>query len=106
LSLNYIIQPPAINSILRPFKVDGIKQSVPAGGKAVLTPGESICLEQGLYHRFYGETGKGKVSVGEVSTVNDDTNDNYFHEPVGRFPVIEEDEQTLHLLAIEYLKFL
>ena len=88
------------------FKVDGIKRSVPAGRKVVLTPGESICLEQGMYHRFYGETGKGKVLVGEVSTVNDDSNDNCFHEPVGRFPVIEEDEQPLHLLASDYLKFL
>ena len=88
------------------FKVDGIRRSVPAGGKVVLTPGESICLEQGMYHRFYGETGKGKVLVGEVSTVNDDSSDNCFHEPVGRFPVIEEDEQPLHLLASDYSKFL
>jgi len=88
------------------FKVDGVKRSVPAGGKVVLTPGESICLEQGMYHRFYGETGKGKVLVGEVSTVNDDASDNCFHSPVGRFPVIEEDEQPLHLLASDYLKFL
>jgi len=88
------------------FKVDGIRRSVQAGGKVVLTPGESICLEQGMYHRFYGESGKGKVLVGEVSTVNDDSNDNCFHEPVGRFPVIEEDEQPVHLLASDYLKFL
>lgn len=88
------------------FKVDGIKQSVPPGGKVVLTPGESICLEQFMYHRFYGEKGKGKVLVGEVSTVNDDTNDNCFHELVGRFPVIEEDEQPIHLLASDYKNFI
>lgn len=88
------------------FKVDGIRHSVPAGGKVVLTPGESICLEQGMYHRFYGEAGKGKVLVGEVSTVNDDNSDNCFYEPVGRFPVIEEDEKPVHLLASDYLKFL
>lgn len=88
------------------FKIDGIRRSVPAGGKVVLTPGESICLEQGMYHRFYGEAGKGKVLVGEVSTVNDDTSDNCFHEKIGRFSIIEEDEQPLHLLASDYSKFL
>lgn len=87
-------------------KVDGVKHSVPAGGKVVLTPGESICLEQGMYHRFYGEAGKGKVLVGEVSAVNDDKNDNCFHQSVGRFPVIEEDELPVHLLVSDYSKFL
>lgn len=88
------------------FKTDGVKRSVPAGGKVILTPGESICLEQGMYHRFYGEPGKGKVLVGEVSAVNDDTSDNCFYEPVGRFPVIEEDETPLHLLVSDYSKFI
>lgn len=88
------------------FRKDGVKGTVEAGGKVVLTPGESICLEQGMYHRFYGEPGKGKVLVGEVSMVNDDANDNCFYEPVGRFPVIEEDEEPLHLLVSDYKKFL
>jgi len=88
------------------FKIDGIKHCIPAGGTVVLTPGESICLEQGMYYRFFGETGMGKVLVGEVSTVNDDSHDNCFHEQVGRFPIIEEDEQPLHLLASDYSKFL
>ncbi len=87
-------------------KVDGITRTVPAGGKVVLTPGESICLEQGMYHRFYGESGKGKVLVGEVSAVNDDSNDNCFHQAIGRFPVIEEDELPVHLLGGDYAKFL
>ncbi|MDX9880425.1 MAG: D-lyxose/D-mannose family sugar isomerase [Prolixibacteraceae bacterium] len=88
------------------LKTDGITRTVSSGGKVVLTPGESICLEQGMYHRFYGEPGKGKVLVGEVSMVNDDANDNCFYEPVGRFPVIEEDEEPLHLLVSDYKKFL
>ena len=86
--------------------VDGVKRTVPAGGKVVLTPGESICLEQGMYHRFYGEPGKGKVLVGEVSAVNDDASDNCFFELVGRFPVIEEDEQPMHLLVSDYSRFI
>ena len=49
------------------YKKDGIKYTVKAGGKVVLTPGESICLEQGMYHRFYGEPKKGLILVGEVS---------------------------------------
>lgn len=32
-------------------------------------------IEQGMYHKFYGEKGKGKVLVGEVSTLNDGTSD-------------------------------
>ncbi|NJK98694.1 MAG: D-lyxose/D-mannose family sugar isomerase [Bacteroidales bacterium] len=88
------------------FKTDGVKRSVPAGGRVILNPGESICLEQGMYHRFYGEAGKGKVLVGEVSMVNDDTSDNCFYEPIGRFPVIEEDEAPLHLLVSDYKKFI
>jgi D-lyxose ketol-isomerase len=85
--------------------VDGVERTVEAGGKVVLTPGESICLEQGVYHRFYGEEGKGKVLVGEVSMVNDDTSDNCFHETIGRFPTIEEDVEPLHLLVSDYVTF-
>jgi D-lyxose ketol-isomerase len=88
------------------LKTDGVKRSVDAGGKVVLSPGESICLEQGMYHRFYGEQGKGKVLVGEVSMVNDDTSDNCFYESVGRFPMIEEDEDPIHLLVSDYKKFI
>ena len=87
-------------------KIDGIKRSVSSGGKVILAPGESICLEQGTFHRFYGEKGKGKVLVGEVSAVNDDASDNYFYEEVGRFPGIDEDEEPLHLLVSDYLNFL
>jgi D-lyxose ketol-isomerase len=88
------------------FKTDGISRRVEAGGKVVLTPGESICLEQGMYHRFYGEPEKGKVLVGEVSMVNDDASDNCFYESIGRFPVIEEDAEPLHLLVSDYSRFL
>ena len=88
------------------LKTDGVERKIQAGGKVVLTPGESICLEQGVYHRFYGEPGKGKVLVGEVSMVNDDTCDNRFHEVIGRFPTIEEDMEPLHLLVSDYVKFI
>jgi len=87
------------------FKTDGILRIVPAGGKIILKPGESITLEQGVYHRFYGEQGKGKVLVGEVSAVNDDNTDNCFLEKLGRFPEIVEDETPLHLLVSDYKNY-
>jgi hypothetical protein len=88
------------------LRVDGILREVQPGGKVVLTPGESICLEQGVYHRFYGEKGKGKVLVGEVSAVNDDSSDNRFYKLAGRFPDITEDAKPLYLLAADYKKYI
>lgn len=88
------------------LRTDGILRTVQPGGKVILKPGESICLEPGVYHRFYGESGKGKVMVGEVSMVNDDTADNRFYETVGRFPAVEEDTEPLHLLMSDYEKYL
>ena len=85
--------------------VDGIEHVVEPGGKIVLRPGQSVCMTQRLYHRFYGEPGRGTVLVGEVSQCNDDTSDNRFHEAVGRFPEIEEDEIPYHLLCSEYDRF-
>ena len=87
------------------LKTDGITRKVPAGGKVVLAPGESITLEQGVYPRFYGEEGKGKVLVGAVRAVHDDNTDNCFLEEVGRFPDIEEDEKPLHLLVSDYKNY-
>lgn len=82
--------------------IDGVKRNCQAGEKIILTPGESICLEPFLYHKFYGETSKGAVIVGEVSGVNDDDNDNRFLNPLKRFPQIVEDEIPLHYLCTEY----
>ena len=79
---------------------DGVRRTVPAGGKIVLEPGESITLPTRLYHSFWAE--ESRVLIGEVSLVNDDNTDNRFYEPVGRFPQIEEDEPPLHLLTIDY----
>lgn len=81
---------------------DGIPHQIPAGGTITLTPGESVCLPQRLYHKFWGDPRAGTVLVGEVNRVNDDRIDNYFFEKVGRFPAIEEDEPALHLLTKDY----
>lgn len=87
-------------------KIDGIKRSVPPGGRVVLTPGESICLEQGMYHRFWAEKGSGKVLTGEVSMTNDDNSDNRFKEELGRFPAVEEDVPPVHLLVSDYKNYI
>ncbi len=87
-------------------RVDGITRRVEAGGQVVLLPGESICLAPGLYHRFFGEKGAGRILVGEVSAVNDDNSDNRFFESVGRFPDIEEDEAPYRLLVSDYRNYL
>ena len=81
--------------------IDGCLHKLPAGSVVRLTPGESITLTKGLYHTFWAEEGCGKVLTGEVSMVNDDSNDNRFLEPAGRFPEIEEDETPIYLLANE-----
>ncbi len=85
--------------------VDGVPRTVMPGGKVVLTPGESITLERGMYHKFYGEAGGGKVLVGEVSSVNDDNTDNRFQETLPRFPEVEEDEAPIHLLVTDYSRY-
>ncbi len=81
---------------------DGVVRVVPAGEPLVLKPGESITLMPGMYHRFYGQEGSGTVLVGEVSTCNDDNADNRFHEELGRFPDIDEDEAPYRLLVNDY----
>jgi len=85
--------------------IDSLPRRVKAGGKITLKPGESVCLPQRLYHRFWAKPGKGTCLIGEVSLVNDDRTDNRFHEPIGRFATIEEDEPPLHLLCSDYESF-
>ncbi len=85
--------------------LDGIRRSFGSGDVVRLTPGESITLYPGLYHKFFGEKGMGRVLVGEVSAVNDDHSDNRFYPEVGRFPMIEEDEAPAYLLVNDYNLF-
>jgi hypothetical protein len=83
--------------------MDGVRRNVSAGDVVVLTPGESITFPPYLYHSFWG-TGS-RVLVGEVSAVNDDQEDNRFHQPIGRFPDIIEDEPPLYLLVNDYADY-
>ena len=69
--------------------IDGVLTTVKAGEPLILKPGQSICLKSRVYHRFYGQKGKGRVLIGEVSMVNDDASDNRFYDKIGRFPEID-----------------
>ncbi len=65
-----------------------------------LPAGSRITLVPGIYHAFYPVTDE--CIIGEVSTANDDLNDNFFVDPeVGRYPGIEEDETPLLRLVSE-----
>ncbi len=80
--------------------IDSIWHTFKAGSTVSLKPGESITLTPGCYHQFWAEGER--VLVGEVSSVNDDQNDNRFFEPMSRFPDIDEDEPPVHLLVSDY----
>jgi D-lyxose ketol-isomerase len=79
---------------------DGIRREVDPGQTIILGPGESITLTPYLYHAFYAIDGH--ALIGEVSSRNDDDTDNYFKEPLPRYPEIVEDVAPLRLLCTEY----
>lgn len=81
---------------------DGRHYTVPAGTTVRLKPGESITFYPYYFHEMIVEQGTGEVLLGEVSMCNDDANDNYFLEPFGRYPTVEEDEPAYRLLCTEY----
>ncbi len=81
---------------------DGRRYLVPAGSRIRLTPGESITITPYLFHDFIMPKTGGPVLLGEVSQCNDDEKDNYFYDPIGRFPKVEEDEAPYRLLCTEY----
>ena len=86
--------------------VNGMRRTLDSGDRVILTPGESVCLEPIHAHTFYGEPGHGSVLVGEVSMVNDDSNDNCFLDGAPRFDPVEEDEAPVLLPAADYGTFL
>jgi D-lyxose ketol-isomerase len=82
--------------------LDGIRRRASAGHVLRLEPGDSITLTPLLYHEFWAEPGTGISIAGEVSSINDDDNDNAFFDSPGRFPEIEEDVRATHRLCTEY----
>ena len=83
---------------------DGLLRTQGPGEILRLEPGESVTLMPGLWHACWGDGGD--VLIGEVSTVNDDWDDNVFDEPIGRFAEIEEDAEPTHLLVSDYDKWI
>ena len=80
--------------------VDGVKQTLPAGGKLLLKPGSSVTLLPYVWHSFWAE--RADCMIGEVSTVNDDNTDNIFDTPRARFATIDEDTEPQRLLVSDY----
>ena len=73
------------------INVNGTPQLVKGGDLIKLRAGERVTLVPGVYHEFASSSDE--CIIGEVSTANDDTNDNFFVNPeIGRFSDIEEDE--------------
>ena len=67
-------------------------------------PGANVTLLPGPVPTVFGAAGHA-LSV-QVSTVNDDWDDNVFDEPIGRFAEIEEDAEPTHLLVSDYDKWI
>lgn len=83
-------------------QVDGITRRIAGGGTVRLEPGQSLCIQPGTIHQFWGEPGTGTTVSGEVSSVCDDHTDNAFIGAYARFPAVIEDEPPRHLLCTEY----
>jgi D-lyxose ketol-isomerase len=76
------------------LQIDGVKRAVKSGDAIDLQPGSRVTLTPGIYHGFESMTEE--CVIGEVSTANDDVNDNFFVNPdIGRYPDIDEDETPL-----------
>ncbi len=82
------------------IQVDGVTTQIPSGEVVRFGPGQSISFPPYIYHTFWAEGSP--CMVGEVSTVNDDANDNRFYEELGRYPEIQEDEKPRYVLCNEY----
>lgn len=82
--------------------IDGKRIVVPAGGKVILKPGQSVTLFPGQYHTWQGVPGTGDVILFEVSTTNDDRTDNRFYKAGERIPTMEEDVPAEYLMFADY----
>ncbi len=105
---NILVQLTAVDSDNQPtdealrVQVDGQTVYLEAGGIVRLKPGQSVCIRPRTLHQFWGERGQGLTVSSEVSSVCDDLEDNFFLEPMIRFPEIEEDEAPRYCLCNEY----
>ncbi len=81
-------------------KVNGAMQEYEPGTQLVLRSGERVTIPPGLWHEFFPASEE--CIIGEVSTANDDVNDNFFsNKAIGRFSAIQEDVPVLYPLVNE-----
>lgn len=79
------------------LKINGEYTGIKSGDEVVLQAGERVTIEPGIWHQFYPASDE--CIIGEVSTANDDHNDNFFsNKDIGRFSEIDEDEPAIILL--------
>jgi len=84
-----------------PLKVNGEFKVFASGDILRLQSGERVTLTPGVYHEFFPESDE--CIIGEVSTANDDANDNFFYNTkVTRFSRIEEDEPAITQLVSDF----
>ncbi|CAL1519038.1 D-lyxose/D-mannose family sugar isomerase [Chitinophaga sp. MM2321] len=77
-------------STLLQVKVNGKMREVRTGEPILLNAGERITITPLLWHAFYPVSDE--CIIGEVSTANDDTHDNFFsNTAIGRFTEITAD---------------
>ncbi len=76
------------------ININGEPKTIMHGETIHLNSGERVTLVPGVYHEFYPVSEE--CIIGEVSTANDDLNDNFFTNPdIGRYSSIDEDEPAL-----------
>lgn len=76
------------------LQVNGEMRDIPTDRPLILDAGERITLTPGARHEFWADSEY--AVIGEVSTANDDVNDNVFDsKDIGRYSSIEEDEPAL-----------
>jgi D-lyxose ketol-isomerase len=76
------------------IKVNGVYSTISSGDQIKLNAGERVTIEPGIWHEFFPKSDE--CIIGEVSTANDDLNDNFFSNPdIGRYAEIIEDEPAI-----------
>ena len=74
--------------------VNGESKTIKSGAFVDLRSGWRVTITPGVYHEFVPLSDE--CVIGEVSTANDDVNDNIFiNTLVGRYPDIDEDEAPI-----------
>jgi len=92
--------PAAADGGIFDIPVNHESRQVRSGDVVELESGSRVTLIPGVYHEFYPLSEE--CIIGEVSTANDDLNDNFFVNPeIGRYPAIEEDEPPAVRLVSE-----